>query len=111
MKQRIRVTAICKKDGDILLLKRAGGRMDGAEIDFELPTGKIIFGEQPEEAMARVLYALAPDGARKVMEQIERYGIIIIYILLLISGTLLTKYLVAGRTAIIDAFYWIVGVR
>ncbi len=56
MKQRIRVTAICKKDGDILLLKRAGGRLDGVEIDFELPTGKIIFGEQPEEAMARVLY-------------------------------------------------------
>ena len=56
MKQRIRVSAICKKGGDILLLKRAGGRVDGAEIDFELPTGKIIFGEQPEEAMARVLY-------------------------------------------------------
>ena len=56
MKQRIRVSAICKKDGDILLLKRSGGRIDGAEVDFELPTGKIIFGEQPEEAMARVLY-------------------------------------------------------
>ncbi|MBR3322909.1 reverse transcriptase-like protein [Candidatus Saccharibacteria bacterium] len=56
MKQRIRVSAICKKGGDILLLKRAGGRVDGMEIDFELPTGKIIFGEQPEEAMARVLY-------------------------------------------------------
>jgi ribonuclease HI/ADP-ribose pyrophosphatase YjhB (NUDIX family) len=56
MKQRIRVSAICKKDGDILLLKRAGGRIDGVEVDFELPTGKIIFGEQPEEAMARVLY-------------------------------------------------------
>ena len=56
MKQRIRVSAICKKGGDILLLKRAGGRVDGLEIDFELPTGKIIFGEQPEEAMARVLY-------------------------------------------------------
>lgn len=56
MKQRIRVSAICKKDGDILLLKRAGGRLDGVEVDFELPTGKIIFGEQPEEAMARVLY-------------------------------------------------------
>ena len=60
---------------------------------------------------SRLLYALAPDGARRVMEQIERYGIIIIYILLLVCGTLLTKYLVAGRTAIIDAFYWIVGVR
>ena len=56
MKQRIRVSAICKKDGDILLLKRAGGRIDGVEVDFDLPTGKIIFGEQPEEAMARVLY-------------------------------------------------------
>ncbi len=56
MKQRIRVSAICRKDGDILLLKRAGGRIDNAEADFELPTGKIIFGEQPEEAMARVLY-------------------------------------------------------
>ncbi len=56
MKQRIRVSAICKKDGDILLLKRASGRIDGVEVDFELPTGKIIFGEQPEEAMARVLY-------------------------------------------------------
>ena len=56
MKQRIRVTAICKKDGDILLLKRAGGRLDGVEIDFELPTGKIVFGEQPEEAMTRVIY-------------------------------------------------------
>ena len=50
------MSAICRKDGDILLLKRAGGRIDNAEADFELPTGKIIFGEQPEEAMARVLY-------------------------------------------------------
>lgn len=56
MKQRIRVTAICKKDDDVLLLKRAGGRIESAEANFELPTGKIIFGEQPEEAMARILY-------------------------------------------------------
>ena len=50
------MSAICRKDGDILLLKRTGGRIDNAETGFELPTGKIIFGEQPEEAMARVLY-------------------------------------------------------
>lgn len=56
MKQRIRVTAICRKDDEILLLKRAGGRVEGIVNNFELPTGKIIFGEQPEEAMARVLY-------------------------------------------------------
>ncbi len=56
MKQRIRVTAICRKGDEILLLKRAGGRVEGVVNNFELPTGKIIFGEQPEEAMARVLY-------------------------------------------------------
>ena len=56
MKQRIRVTAICKKDDEALLLKRAGGRIDGGTPHFELPQGKIIFGEQPEEAMTRVIY-------------------------------------------------------
>ena len=56
MKQRIRVTAICKKDDEVLLLKRAGGRVEGGMPNFELPQGKIIFGEQPEEAMTRVIY-------------------------------------------------------
>ena len=55
MKQRIRVTAICKNDDEVLLLKRAGGRVEGT-FNFELPTGKIVFGEQPEEALARVIY-------------------------------------------------------
>ncbi|MBO4855206.1 reverse transcriptase-like protein [Candidatus Saccharibacteria bacterium] len=56
MKQRIRVTAICRKDDEVLLLKRAGGRIEGGSPNFELPQGKIIFGEQPEEAMTRVIY-------------------------------------------------------
>lgn len=55
MKQRIRVTAICKKDESILLLKRSGGRVDTGAQNYELPTGKIVFGEQPEEAMSRVI--------------------------------------------------------
>ncbi len=56
MKQRIRVTAICRRDDEVLLLKRAGGRLESGAPNFELPQGKIIFGEQPEEAMARVIY-------------------------------------------------------
>ena len=51
MKQRIRVTAICKRGNEVLFLKRAGGRVEGLS-NFELPTGKIVFGEQPDEAMA-----------------------------------------------------------
>ena len=55
MKQRIRVTAICKRGNEVLFLKRAGGRVEGLS-NFELPPGKIVFGEQPDEAMARIVY-------------------------------------------------------
>lgn len=55
MKQRIRVIGIIRKSDDILFLKRNLGRSDGAVV-WELPTGKIRFGEQPEEAMSRVIF-------------------------------------------------------
>ena len=52
MKQRIRVVGILKEAGEVLLLKRRTGR-SSEPVFWELPTGKIKFGEQPEEAMAR----------------------------------------------------------
>lgn len=54
MKQRIRVVGIVSKGDDILLLKRSQGRAE-AEPTWELPTVKINFGEQPEEAIARAM--------------------------------------------------------
>lgn len=52
MKQRIRVVGIVSKGDDILLLKRSQGRVEMEPI-WELPTAKINFGEQPEEAIGR----------------------------------------------------------
>lgn len=52
MKQRIRVVGILRRGGEILLMKRRTGR-SAEPVFWELPTGKIKFGEQPEEAMAR----------------------------------------------------------
>ena len=54
MKQRIRVVGIIKQDDGILVMKQSRGRSEGP-VFWELPTGKIKFGEQPEEAMARAL--------------------------------------------------------
>ena len=54
MKQRIRVVGIIRNGDGVLILKRNRGRSD-APVFWELPTGKINFGEQPEEAMARSL--------------------------------------------------------
>ncbi len=56
MKQRIRVVSIVRNsDGDILLMKKNRGRSEDP-VYWELPTGKIRFGEQPEEAMTRAIY-------------------------------------------------------
>ena len=54
MKQRIRVVGIVRNSDGILILKRNRGRSE-APVFWELPTGKINFGEQPEEAMSRAL--------------------------------------------------------
>lgn len=54
MKQRIRVAGIIQNGREVLIMKKSQGRVDSAPI-WELPTGKIKFGEQPEEAMDRML--------------------------------------------------------
>lgn len=54
MKQLISVRALVRKDNKTLLLKRANGR---ASIlgKYELPGGKLGYGEQPEDALGRYL--------------------------------------------------------
>lgn len=54
MKQRIRVVGLIKNENGVLVFKCNRGRSDSPVL-WELPTGKIKFGEQPEEAMARSL--------------------------------------------------------
>lgn len=54
MKQRIRVVGIIQDGDSVLIMKKSQGRVDGAPM-WELPTGKIKFGEQPEEAIDRTL--------------------------------------------------------
>lgn len=55
MKQRIRVVGIIRRGDEVLLLKKSQGRSEEAP-SFELLTGKIRFGEQPEEAVGRTAY-------------------------------------------------------
>ena len=52
MKQRTGVKALVRRGGQTLLLRRAHGR---ASImgQFEIPGGKIGYGEQPEDALRR----------------------------------------------------------
>lgn len=55
MKQRISVRAIINEDGKALLLRRSAGR-PSILGKYELPGGKLAYGEQPEDALRRYLH-------------------------------------------------------
>ena len=55
MNQRISVRAIVREDDKTLLLRRANGRQTILG-QFELPGGKLAYGEQPEDALRRYLH-------------------------------------------------------
>src|SRR5919202_868577 len=54
MNQRIAVRAIVRKEEKTLLLRRANGRPSILD-KYELPGGKLDYGEQPEDALSRYL--------------------------------------------------------
>lgn len=55
MNQRISIRAIVKKDGKVLLLRRATGRPTILG-KYELPGGRVQYLEQPEDALRRILH-------------------------------------------------------
>jgi len=55
MNQRIAVRAIVRKDEKLLILRRATGR-ESILGSYELPGGKVSYGEQPEDTLRRYLH-------------------------------------------------------
>lgn len=53
---------------------------------------------------SRVLYALAPEFVRSGMEFIERYGIILVFAIVVLAGNLLYGYMNAGVSIFYDIF-------
>lgn len=58
---------------------------------------------------SRVLYAIAPDAFRNILANIERYGIVIVYMMILLFGEVFSSLMVNGMNGIISFFYFIVG--
>ncbi|MCA9334739.1 reverse transcriptase-like protein [Candidatus Saccharibacteria bacterium] len=55
MNQRISVRAIIKQDQEMLLIRRSTGR-DSILGQYELPGGRLDYGEQPEDTLRRYLH-------------------------------------------------------
>lgn len=60
---------------------------------------------------SRVLYAFAPGAVQDFLRQLEQFGIIVIYALIFLGGSIFSNYMAMGRMAIVDFFCWIVGAR
>ncbi|MBQ3445777.1 site-2 protease family protein [Candidatus Saccharibacteria bacterium] len=58
---------------------------------------------------SRILYAISPDFIRTFLDSVERYGVIIVYVLILLFGEVFSSLMVNGMNGIIDFFYLIVG--
>ena len=58
---------------------------------------------------SRVLYAIAPDGFRNILANLEQYGVIIVYIMILLFGEVFSSLMVNGMNGILNFFYLLVG--
>lgn len=58
---------------------------------------------------SRILYAISPDSVRNFLSQIETYGFIIVYALILLFGEVFSYLMINGMNGLIDFFYLLVG--
>lgn len=57
---------------------------------------------------SRILYAIAPDGVRDVMDGMERYGIIVVMVVVVLFPSLLSGIMGGAVNGILEAFSWLV---
>ncbi len=60
---------------------------------------------------SRLLYALAPDPARHIMETIERYGILFVFVLVMLFSQQISIFMQAAIQLVVGAFSAILGVK
>lgn len=56
---------------------------------------------------SRVLYALAPEVVRRVMEQIERYGILVVFAVVMLGSSIIWAIMGGAMNGVIDMFMWV----
>jgi Zn-dependent protease len=73
--------------------------------------GFFIFNMLPIPPLdgSRLLYALAPDGARRFMETIERNGLLVIFAIVLLFSNQIGRFILGVRDVIVAVFAAIFG--
>lgn len=84
---------------------------DALTVGIMVNLGFFIFNMLPIPPLdgSRLLYALAPDGARRAMELIEQQGLILVFGLVLVFSSQIGQFILAVRSAILALFAAIFG--
>jgi len=74
--------------------------------------GFFVFNMLPVPPLdgSRLLYALAPESARRLMEQIEQYGTLVVFLLVVIFSSAIGRVMSACTSTILDIFMMIFSV-
>lgn len=82
------------------------------QLGVSVNLGFFVFNMLPIPPLdgSRVLYAIAPDWARRGMEWIEQYGIVLVFVLVLLAGGLIGQYMSAAINFFTTVFAHIFGV-
>jgi Zn-dependent protease len=59
---------------------------------------------------SRVLYALAPEFVRRIMETIERFGLLLVFAIILLGSSLIGSYMMAAINFFVSLFSHVFGV-
>jgi Zn-dependent protease len=80
-------------------------------IGVAVNLGFFIFNSLPIPPLdgSRVLYALAPEFVRRGMEAIERYGLIVIFAIVLLASPILGLFMQTAINGIVQAFSGLFG--
>lgn len=74
--------------------------------------GFFVFNMLPVPPLdgSRLLYALAPESARRLMEQIEQYGTLVVFLLVVLFSSAIGRVMSACISAMLDVFMVIFSV-
>lgn len=75
-------------------------------IAVSVNLGFFIFNMIPIPPLdgSRVLYALAPDFARRIMEAMEQFGVMIVFVVVLFTGSALGAFMSSSISFFLDLF-------
>ena len=94
------------------LISHWTGVVNGVIVEIvHINLGFMIFNLIPIPPLdgSRILYALSPDPVRNILSRMERPGIFIVYILILLFGNVFSSVMINGINGVLEFFFMLVG--